>query len=362
MVVFLHAVQRAVFRFELAIGTQLQAAQQLRRGAKQGEVPAAEMRFHVAAQQAVQCNQRRLAVQTLTIRRVADHRTVRAFWQRIGQIRHVLHLEGHQLADTGTTGVAARAFNHPCVAVRTVKVRGVLRQPFTGAGLRIVFDLFPDGLIVLRPAFEAPVAAVQPWRTVGGQHRGFNQQRTGTAHRIEQRRTWLPSGAHHDSGSQRFFDRRHPGAIAIAAQMQACATQIQGNTGRIAVQPDVDTQIRVFTVNVRTFFIATREAVHNGILNAQGTILAVADLIVDAVEMHRKGSVRGEDLCPVDHLYAGVEIKIAVDLALFHRQHDARRQTAPHQALVNKPRVALKMDTTLNHPALFRAQGFQFSF
>ena len=144
--------------------------------------------------------------------------------------------------------------------------------------------------------------------------------------------------------------------------MQACAAQIQGNTGSVAVQPDVDTQIRVFTINVRTFSITTREAVHNGVFDAQGTVLAVADLIVDAVEMHRKGSVRGEDLCPVDHLYTGVEIKIAVDLALFHRQHDARRQTAPHQALVNKPCVALEMDPTLNHLAFNGPQVFQFSF
>jgi hypothetical protein len=41
-------------------------------------------------------------------------------------------------------------------------MRGIRRQPFTRAGLRFGFHLFPERFIVLRPAVEAPVAAVQP--------------------------------------------------------------------------------------------------------------------------------------------------------------------------------------------------------
>ncbi len=239
---------------------------------------------------------------------------------------------------------------------------GILRQAFTRTGLRFGFDLFPECFIVLRPAAKAPVAAMQAGSAVGGQHRGFNQQRTGTTHWVEQRRARQPTGAHHDGGSQRFFDGRHTGAIAVATQMQTCPAQIQRDAGGIAIEPDVNAQIRVFTIDVWSFFVFTGKAVHDGIFHAQRAVLAVADLIVYTVKMHCEGRVWREDLCPVDHLYAGIEIKIAVDLALFHRQHDARRQAAPHQALVNKPCVALKMDTTLNHLALLRAQGFQFSF
>ena len=362
MVVFLHAVQRAVFRLKLAVGTQLQAAQQFRRGAEQRQVPAAEVVLHVAAKQAVQGNQRRFAVETFAVWRVADHGTVRAFWQRVGQVRHVFYFEGDQLANTGTAGVAARALNDARVAIGAVEMRGIFRQPLTCAGLRVVFDLFPERFIVLRPAFEAPLAAMESRGAVGGQHGRFNQQGTGTAHRVEQRRARLPAGAHHNGGRQGLFDGCHAGTIAVAAQVQARAAQIERDTRRVAVQPDVNTQIRVFTIDVRTFLIFTRKAVHNGVFYAQGTVLAVADLVVHAVEMDRKGGIRGEDLCPVDHLYAGVEVKVAINLALFHRQHDARRQAAPHQALVNKPRVALKMDTTLNHLTLLCAQAFQFSF
>ncbi|MNP26596.1 hypothetical protein D3C76_1194580 [compost metagenome] len=78
--------------------------------------------------------------------------------------------------------------------------------------------------------------------------------------------------------------------------------------------------------------------------------------------MHGKGRAWGENLCPVGRLYAEVQVKVAIDLTGTQRQHDARRQAAPHQALVNKPRVALKMDTTLNHLTLTRAKAFQFSF
>ncbi|MNT15853.1 hypothetical protein D3C72_1509300 [compost metagenome] len=84
MVVFLYAVQRAVFGFELTLGAELEAAQQLRRTAKQRQIPAAEIIFHGATQQTVQRNQRRFAIETFAVRRVTDHRTVRAFRQRVG--------------------------------------------------------------------------------------------------------------------------------------------------------------------------------------------------------------------------------------------------------------------------------------
>ena len=167
----------------------------------------------------MQGNQRRFAVETLTVWRVADNRTVRPFRLRVGQVGDIFHLESNQLADTRTTGVAARTFNHARIAVRTVEVGGVLRQAFTCPGLSVRFHLFPDSFIVLRPAFEAPLAAVQSRRAVGGQHSRFNQQRTGAAHRVEQWRAWLPAGAHHDGGGQGFFDRCHTGAIAVATQM-----------------------------------------------------------------------------------------------------------------------------------------------
>ena len=78
--------------------------------------------------------------------------------------------------------------------------------------------------------------------------------------------------------------------------------------------------------------------------------------------MNGKRSTRVKYLCPVDCLNAEVQIKIAVDLALSHRQDNARGQATPHQALVNKPGVALEMDPTLNHLTLHGAEAFQFSF
>ena len=117
--------------------------------------------------------------------------------------------------------------------------------------MRFRLHLFPDGVIVLRPAAKAPVAAVQARRAIGRQHRRFNQQGTGAAHRIEQRRTWYPARAHDDRRREVFFDRRHSGTIAIAAQVQAFAAQIQRDVRRLFVQPDVDPQIGRLTIDVR---------------------------------------------------------------------------------------------------------------
>ena len=267
MVVFLHAVQRAVFRLKLAVGTQLQAAQQFRRGAEHRQVPAAKLTFHDPAQQAVQGDQRRLAFQTLAVRRVADHGAVRAFRQRVIQLGDVFDCKIDQLADAGPAGVAARALNDALVDVRAIEARPIGRQPLAGAGLRFRLHLFPDSVIVLRPTAKAPVAAVQTRRTIGRQHRRFNQQGTGAAHRIEQWRTRYPTRAHDDRRREVFFDRRHTGTIAVAAQMQPFPAQIQGDMRRLFVQPDVDPQIGRLTIDIRARQVFTREAVDDGVFD-----------------------------------------------------------------------------------------------
>ncbi|MNN55647.1 hypothetical protein D3C81_1705350 [compost metagenome] len=119
---------------------------------------------------------------------------------------------------------------------------------------------------MLRPTVKAPVATVQTGCAIGCPHRGFNQQRTGTTHRIEQRRTRLPARTHHDSRSQRLFDRRLTGTIAIAALMQTITAKIEGNAGGIFVQPDVNTQIRGFAIHIRTGHIFTGKGIDNRVL------------------------------------------------------------------------------------------------
>ncbi|MNS60941.1 hypothetical protein D3C72_939530 [compost metagenome] len=215
---------------------------------------------------------------------------------------------------------------------------------------------------MLCPAAKAPLPAMQSWRAVGGQHGRFNQQGAGTAHWVDHRRARQPARAHHNGRSQVFFDRRNTGAIAVTALVQAFAAEIQRNIGGLFIEPHVDAQIGIFTIDVRAFKIFTREAVDDGVFHLQCTVLAVTDFVVQTAEMHGKGRTRGENLCPVDRLHAEIQIKVAVDLAGTQRQHDARRQATPHQALVNKPCVALKVDTTLNHLTLKRAKAFQFSF
>ena len=215
---------------------------------------------------------------------------------------------------------------------------------------------------MLRPAAKAPVAAVQARRAVGRQHRRLNQQGTGAAHRIEQRGARHPAGAHHDRRREVFFDRRHTGAIAVAAQVQAFAAQIQRDVRRLFVQPDVDPQIGRLTIDVRARQILTGEAVDNSVFDLQRAVLAVADLLIETAKMHREGGARVKHLRPRNGLYAEVQIQIAVYATLAQRQHDARSQPAPHQALIQQARIPLKMDPALDYLAVRRAKPFQFSF
>ncbi|CNU16216.1 Uncharacterised protein [Salmonella enterica subsp. enterica serovar Bovismorbificans] len=310
----------------------------------------------------MQRNQRRFAVQTFAVRRVTDHRTIRAFRQWITQLRHIFHFKGDKLPDTGATGVAARPLNDARIAVGTVEMRGILRQPLTRPGLRFGFHFLPDSFVMLRPAAKSPVTTVQSRRAIGRPHRGLNQQCPRTTHRVEQRRTWLPAGTHNNRCRQRLFNWRQPGAIAITTQVQAITTEIQRNAGSFFIQPDVNTEVRRFAVHIWTRKIFPRKRIDNRVFNFHRAILTITDSVVQAAEMHRKRRARIKNLCPVYRLNAEVKIEIAVDLALTHRQDNTRGQAAPHQALVNKPRVALKMDPTLNNLTPYGAQFFQFSF
>ncbi|MBR8849377.1 hypothetical protein J0X08_03504 [Klebsiella variicola] len=78
--------------------------------------------------------------------------------------------------------------------------------------------------------------------------------------------------------------------------------------------------------------------------------------------MYREGGARVKHLRPRNGLYAEVQIQIAVYATLAQRQHDARSQPAPHQALIQQARIPLKMDPALDDLAVRRAKSFQFSF
>ena len=185
VIVFLYAIQRTVFRFELLISTQLQAAEQIRRGTEQRQVPAAKLVFHRTAQQAMQGNQRRFAIQTFAVGRVTDHRTIRSLRQWITQFGDIFNVKCHQIGNTCAAGVTTRFFNHARIAVGAIEVRSIVSKPLTRTHLSFGFNLLPDGFIVLCPTAKAPVPAMQARRAIGCPHRRFNQQRAGAAHRIE---------------------------------------------------------------------------------------------------------------------------------------------------------------------------------
>ena len=128
------------------------------------------------------------------------------------------------------------------------------------------------------------------------------------------------------------------------------------------IQPDVNTQIGVFAIDVGTRQILTRKAVDDGVFHLQRPVLAVADLFVQPAKVHGKSGILSENLGPWNGLYAKVQIQVAVYAALPQRQHNPRSQPAPHQALIQQPRISLKMDPALDQLAVHCAQPFQFSF
>ncbi len=205
LIVFLHAIQRTVLRFKLAIGSQLQAAQQFRRGAEQRQVPAAKMLLHQTTELAVQRNQRRLALQTFTVRRVTQHCAVNRRIERIGQLQQVLLRKRKEFKDASTTGIRLRPLQHPAIVVITKKARLSRRRTRAGTVLCLGFHVLPQRSIKLVPGSKAPVFTQQARCPIAGDQRRFNQQRARTTHRVDQRRSRLPARTQHNCRRQGLF-------------------------------------------------------------------------------------------------------------------------------------------------------------
>ena len=147
-----------------------------------------------------------------------------------------------------------------------------------------------------------------------------------------------------------------------AARFSFSGAQIERHAGHIALQEDVNANIRLLLGNRRALVKFTGEAVDDGVFHLQRAILAVADLFVHAAEMHGKSFIHAKNARPVDRLHPKVQIQVAVHAEFVQRQQNARSQAAPQQALVQKTIVTLKMYPALHHFAVVSAKRFQLAF
>lgn len=103
-----------------------------------------------------------------------------------------------------------------------------------------------------------------------------------------------------------FLQRRPAGEIAVTALMQAFTAQIERHAGHIALQEDVNANIRLLLGDRRALVKFAGKAVDDGVFHLQRAILAVADLFVHAAEMHGKGFIHAKNARPVDRLHPEV--------------------------------------------------------
>ncbi len=173
---------------------------------------------------------------------------------------------------------------------------------------------------------------------VGRQHRRFNQRGTGAAHPDPSSGCPVPARAHDD--------RRRRGAgdpapfrctIAIAAQVQAFAAQIQRDVRRLlfsrALIRGSGRLDRRSGAAVAEFLRVSWPTMAS--LTFQRAVLAVtgSPVIEARAKMHREGGARVEHLRPRNGLYAHEgAIQIAVYATFAQRQHDCAKPAGPHQA------------------------------
>ena len=89
---------------------------------------------------------------------------------------------------------------------------------------------------------------------------------------------------------------------------------------------------------------ALGEAIDDGVLDLQGTVLGIANGGVGTGKVHRDGGGTGEVIFPGNGMGPEVEVQIVVHLELGEHKHDSGGKAAPQTGLVADGQFALEVD------------------
>ena len=189
-----------------------------------------------------------------------------------------------------------------------------------------------------KPGAEAPTLALEVRCHIGGNHCGFDQEGTHTAHRVGQGAAFgsdaRPTGADQHSRRQVFLERRGTLLQAVAALVQAVAGQVERENRLAAVQAQVHTHIGVDLFHRRAQAFTVAQLVDDGVLDLERTEMGVVDARAMAAELHRKRTVGGQVVGPVNRVDAVVEVVGVLHVeALEHQQHSVGQARPDAQAV-----------------------------
>ncbi len=279
-----------------------------------------------------------LVREPLPVGRVARDQT--AFESRS---RRGVGQRGHRQADStrkaGTLHALGRDRDGRGVSVRAVH-RPDRGKPGLAAAVGFVEQPLPHVRVVAEPPVEPPGAAQQPRGDVACDHRGFDRYRGRTAQRVEKAAAIgcdvAPSGDLEHRGSERLLHRRrdlHSGR-SVASAVERIARQVDRDAGLLAGDDHVHAQVGRGRVDARPTADALAEPVGDGVFDAHGGELGVAQRLVDARGVDGDGAVGTHVVLPRDLAHALVERVGALRAHGPEREQDARCEPRPQQHAV----------------------------
>ena len=295
-------------------------------------------------------------LQALAIGRIADddRRPPEFQFRKIGDRNG---LEADQRLHPGAQGIVAGDAQGGLAVVASDDLDiGML----VDGGFRLDQQPFPQRGIVLLPAQETEMLAVQSRRDVGGDHRALDDEGTGAGEGIEQavlaHRLAVPSRGGQQRRGQVFLQRGASMLQAVAAAVQGLPRQVDAEAGAVLVDIQVDTEVGPLLVDDRPATATVAEPVDDGILDLQRRVMAVIDGRTRQGRRHREAVMIAQVFGPVDGQDFLVQRFLAVRLETLDRQvdpvGDARVQAGP----VGQFQRTLELDAAIDLLHLVRVR------
>ena len=282
------------------------------------------------------CSQQVGRRNALTVGRVGYHD---ALLLGLGEHLEVLLRDGNIASQTSSLYIQARRVHGLDVDVVTIDV--VLEF----ALLRVVVvNLVKQVGVEVGPLLEGKLLAEQAWSHVAGYQRSLDEQRTASAHGVNEIRLARPARHQNHTCGQHLVQRGLDALLTIAATMQRLAARVErqraftlsgGHVGNV----DVQTHVGIGYTDVRTVARLFAELVDNGVLHLVGYEFRVAEFFREYHRVDGKGLVQCQILCPVDILHTLVDVVCRQGLEVFDgfQNTDGRMQleiSAIHQLLI----------------------------
>ncbi len=277
-------------------------------------------------------------------------------FERLDGFRH----DPHPLFQPRTGNIFLGCTYGPGILVIATDFRYLAGQACLAAGQRLLPDVLPQCVIVLRPAVETKSFPNQPGGHIGNHHRTFNQKRATAAQGINQSATpccnLRPTRPQQQGSGQIFLQWCRYHGHTVAPLVQTATGHVEADGDSILRQSHIDSQIRVLQIHIRPFTEIILKLVDDRILDLLGTKFGVPDGIVGTNKVNRNG-LPGSQVCfPGNRSDATIQIIGTADVKLLQGQEHPIGQARPQTGPVGKSQCALHIDTRHCLPGFSRTQ------